>query len=193
MSALPVFKLGMLAVRQLSKYVANFIKERAKKNATFRNYFCIAPAQLYNRVEIRTKMWTMKMGKPTNIKPLSEAAAIDLGASMLGEFVLFLICGAAVVSEVSRQVRSERRKREEKIQAAIKLTNNILSMEEAIEQQEEYIKEINKALRALGKKIEVPPGEKFHSKLLRPIIATKSIETQITIPTRDKGLQVDLS
>ncbi|XP_054726885.1 putative OPA3-like protein CG13603 isoform X2 [Anastrepha obliqua] len=191
MSALPVFKLGMLAVRQLSKYVANFIKERAKKNATFRNYFCIAPAQC--GVEIRTKMWTMKMGKPTNIKPLSEAAAIDLGASMLGEFVLFLICGAAVVSEVSRQVRSERRKREEKIQAAIKLTNNILSMEEAIEQQEEYIKEINKALRALGKKIEVPPGEKFHSKLLRPIIATKSIETQITIPTRDKGLQVDLS
>ncbi|XP_067619270.1 optic atrophy 3 protein homolog [Eurosta solidaginis] len=190
MPALPVFKLGMLAVRQLSKYVANFIKKKAKDNATFRNYICIPPAQIYNRVEIRTKMWSMKLGKPAYIKPLSQEAAIDLGASILGELVLFIICGAAVVMEVWRQMISERHKREQKIQAAIKLTNNILNMEETIEYQDEYIKEIKKALNRLGKKIEVPHGEKFESKLLRPVIVTKSRETQITIPTADKQIQV---
>lgn len=45
MPALPVFKLGMLAVRQLSKYVANFIKQKAKDNKAFREYICIPPAQ----------------------------------------------------------------------------------------------------------------------------------------------------
>ncbi|XP_004524394.1 putative OPA3-like protein CG13603 [Ceratitis capitata] len=192
MPALPVFKLGMLAVRQLSKYVASFIKQKAKDNAIFRNYFCIPPAQWYNRMETRTKMWTMKMGKPTNIKPLSEAAAIDLGASMLGEFVLFLICGAAVVSEVSRQMRSERRKREEKLKAAIKLTNNILNMEETIEQQEQYIQEIRKALKSLGKDIKAPHTEKFESKLLRPVVATRSIDIQATAPTKDQQVQVNI-
>ncbi|XP_011200909.1 putative OPA3-like protein CG13603 [Bactrocera dorsalis] len=192
MPALPVFKLGMLAVRQLSKYVANFIKQKAKDNRIFREYICIPPAQWYNRMETRTMMWTMKMGKPTNIKPLSEAAAIDLGASMLGEFVLFLICGAAVVSEVSRQMRSERRKRDEKIQAAINLTNNILKMEATIEHQEQYIQEIRKALRSLGKDIKVPKPEHFESKLLRPVITTRSIDTQVTVPTSDKQLQVTI-
>lgn len=47
-------------------------------------------------------------------------------------------------------MRSERRKRDEKIQAAINLTNNILHMEETIEQQEQYIQEIRKALKSLG-------------------------------------------
>ncbi|XP_036323770.1 optic atrophy 3 protein homolog [Rhagoletis pomonella] len=190
MPALPVFKLGMLAVRQLSKYVAHFIKQKAKNNATFRNYFCIPPAQFYNRVETRTKMWTMKISKPNTIKPLSEAAAIDLGASMLGELVLFIICGAAVISEVSRQVRSERRKKEEKIQATIKITNKILKMEETIEHQEKFIQEISKALKSLGKQIEVPHDEKFKSKLMRPVIVTRSIDTQVTIPTMDKKIQV---
>lgn len=47
-------------------------------------------------------------------------------------------------------MRSERRKRDEKVQATIKLTNNILQMEETIEHQEHYIQEIRKALKSLG-------------------------------------------
>lgn len=43
--AFPVFKLGVLAFKQLSKPIANVLKERAKNHPFFRTYICIPPAQ----------------------------------------------------------------------------------------------------------------------------------------------------
>lgn len=41
----PVVKLGALLIRQVSKPLANFVKSRAIKNAFFRYYVCMPPAQ----------------------------------------------------------------------------------------------------------------------------------------------------
>ena len=41
----PIAKLGALLFRQLSKPVANFVKERAKHSYFFRTYVCMPPAQ----------------------------------------------------------------------------------------------------------------------------------------------------
>lgn len=43
--AFPVAKLGTLLLRQVSKPIANFVKERAKTNPFFRTYVCMPPAQ----------------------------------------------------------------------------------------------------------------------------------------------------
>lgn len=43
--AFPAAKLGVLAFKQLSKPVANVIKERAKSHPFFRQYVCMPPAQ----------------------------------------------------------------------------------------------------------------------------------------------------
>ena len=43
--AFPVVKLGALLMKQLSKPIANFAKERAKNNYFFRTYICMPPAQ----------------------------------------------------------------------------------------------------------------------------------------------------
>lgn len=44
-AAFPVAKLGALLLRQISKPIASFAKERAKQNPFFRTYICMPPAQ----------------------------------------------------------------------------------------------------------------------------------------------------
>lgn len=43
--AFPAIKLGILAFKQLSKPIANVMKERAKSHPFFRKYICMPPAQ----------------------------------------------------------------------------------------------------------------------------------------------------
>lgn len=43
--AFPVAKLGALLIRQLSKPLANYVKNRAKNHPFFRKYVCMPPAQ----------------------------------------------------------------------------------------------------------------------------------------------------
>lgn len=43
--AFPVMKLGVLAVRQIAKPIAEVIKARAKTHPFFRTYICMPPAQ----------------------------------------------------------------------------------------------------------------------------------------------------
>lgn len=43
--AFPVAKLGYLFVRQMSKPIANYAKERAKSHPFFRKYVCMPPAK----------------------------------------------------------------------------------------------------------------------------------------------------
>lgn len=136
--AFPAAKLGVLAFKQLSKPVANLIKERAKSSPFFRQYICMPPAQckcfmrvccrlhnciilmkppqqyfnmlllitlyllVYNWVEVQTKMWAMNMGKPTNVPQLNETMAIDLGANLLGEVIIFSIGAGLLIFEYVR-------------------------------------------------------------------------------------------
>lgn len=45
MVAFPLMKLAALAVRQISKPLANSLKTRAKNSHFFRTYICMPPAQ----------------------------------------------------------------------------------------------------------------------------------------------------
>lgn len=43
--AFPAAKLGVLALKQISKPIATFLKSRAKNSQFFRQYICMPPAQ----------------------------------------------------------------------------------------------------------------------------------------------------
>lgn len=43
--AFPLIKLGGLLLRQISRPIANYMKEHAKTHPTFRTYVCMPPAQ----------------------------------------------------------------------------------------------------------------------------------------------------
>lgn len=100
--AFPAAKLGVLAMKQISKPIAALLKERAKNSPFFRKYVCMPPAQFYNWMEVKTKMWAMNLGKPTNVPVLNEAMAIELGANLLGEIVIFTIGAGLLLLEYQR-------------------------------------------------------------------------------------------
>lgn len=54
--AFPLIKLAALAIRQVSKPLANRIKTSAKNSPFFRNYICMPPAQIYHYFEVNVKM-----------------------------------------------------------------------------------------------------------------------------------------
>ncbi|XP_073417312.1 optic atrophy 3 protein [Dendrobates tinctorius] len=110
--AFPIAKLLYLGIRQISKPLANRIKAGARRSEFFRNYICLPPAQVYHWVEMRAKMRIMGF-RGAAIKPMNEEAAADLGAELLGEATIFLIGGACLVAEYSRQATNSRRKEEE--------------------------------------------------------------------------------
>lgn len=68
-----------------------------------RNRFCfILHCAVVNRWEVITKMWAMNLGKPANIPKLNEAMAIELGANLLGECVIYVIGASLLVFEYVR-------------------------------------------------------------------------------------------
>lgn len=57
---------------------------------------------VYNWVEVKTKMWAMNLGKPMKVPQLNEAMAIELGANLLGEFIIFTIGAGLLIFEYRR-------------------------------------------------------------------------------------------
>lgn len=106
--AFPIAKLAALAMRQLSKPLANRLKVKAKSSPFFRKYVCMPPAQFYHWCEVNIKMRLLNLGKPSAVKPLKEVDAIELGAELLGECIIFTIAAGTIVAEYIRQSRNAR-------------------------------------------------------------------------------------
>lgn len=101
-AAFPIVKLGALAARQLSKRLAKRIQNRAKTSPTLRTYFCLPLANMYHRFEVTFTMRAMNLKKPEKIPKMTEAAAIELGAELLGEFIIFSVAALTVTFEYKR-------------------------------------------------------------------------------------------
>uniref|UniRef100_W8BT61 Putative OPA3-like protein CG13603 n=1 Tax=Ceratitis capitata TaxID=7213 RepID=W8BT61_CERCA len=147
--AFPAAKLGVLAIKQISKPIANVIKSNAKQSPIFRKYICMPPAQLYNWVEVKTKMWAMNLGRPVAVPPLNEAMAIELGANLLGESIIFIIGAAVLIFEYTRQSNNEAKKQETLRQEKAELALTLAEMGFRLERQDAQIREMTRALADL--------------------------------------------
>lgn len=103
--AFPLIKLGALALRQISKPLANHLKTRAKSSHFFRTKICMPPAQFYHWCEVNVKARLLNLGKPKEVVKLNEQAAIDLGSELIGEMVMFTIAATTIIAEYTRQSR----------------------------------------------------------------------------------------
>lgn len=148
--AFPIAKLGALLIKQVSKPIANVVKERAKTHPFFRKYFCMPPAQLYNWCEVQTKMWILNLGKPVSVPVLNEAMAIELGANLVGEGIIFIIAAGIVLSEYNRSTRKENAKEEEKELEMETLKHNIHELSIQTETQAAQIRELTRTIMSLG-------------------------------------------
>ncbi|CAH0550344.1 unnamed protein product [Brassicogethes aeneus] len=144
--AFPAAKLGALLLKQISKPIANVVKSQAKQHPFFRKYICMPPAQLYNWCEVRAKMWMLNLGKPVNIPVLNEAMAIELGANLLGEGIIFIIAAGILLSEYNRSSRKEEQKEAAKKAEMTALTDAIRDLFIQSEEQGAYIRELTRKM-----------------------------------------------
>lgn len=105
---------------------------------------------VYNWVEVKTKMWALNLGRPVTVPPLNEAMAIELGANLLGEFIIFAIGAGLLIFEYSRQAIKENKKNEALQLEKMQLTNTLTEMNFRLERQDAQIREMTRVLADLG-------------------------------------------
>ncbi|XP_014252641.1 putative OPA3-like protein CG13603 isoform X2 [Cimex lectularius] len=164
MAAFPVAKLAALLLKQLSKPIANYAKERAKTHPFFRRHVCMPPAQFYNWCEVKMKMWVMNMGKPVDIPQLNEAMAIELGANLLGETIIFSIAAVVLFLEYARQVRKETKKEEGRQREITELSEALQNVTFTVEKQGVELKELRRKMVDLETKVDIALHRPFRPK-----------------------------
>lgn len=173
-AAFPVAKLGALLLRQISKPIATFAKERAKQNPFFRTYICMPPAQIYNWCEVKMKMWILNLGKPVTVPSLNETMAIELGANLLGEGIIFIIAAGLLFMEYSRQVRKDTAKEAARQEEISSLNYTIQELYFQAERQDAQIRELMRTVADLESRVIQKPWK--HSSLTRENQETKSTQ-----------------
>ncbi|XP_029036406.1 optic atrophy 3 protein homolog [Osmia lignaria lignaria] len=147
----PALKLGVLFVKQISKPLAKFLVNQAKNHPVFRTYFIIPPAQFYHWAEVKAKMYVMNLGKPTKVAKLNEAMAIELGANLMGEVIIFSVAGGCLILEYNRQVAKETKKEEARLQQIQKFTDDIEKLNKITSVQQREIQHLQEACKELAK------------------------------------------
>ncbi|KAL6991125.1 hypothetical protein U1Q18_009244 [Sarracenia purpurea var. burkii] len=108
---LPGLKLGTLALKTLSKPIANRLKKQAGLHPRFRQ-FIVNIAQANHRLTTRLQRRIYGHATDVEIRPLNEEKAVQSAVDLVGEFFVFSVAGAALIFEVQRSSRSEAKKEE---------------------------------------------------------------------------------
>ncbi|OXU24304.1 hypothetical protein TSAR_007372 [Trichomalopsis sarcophagae] len=195
----PALKLGVLFIKQISKPLSKIIVNQAKNHPVFRTYFIIPPAQFYHWAEVKAKMYLMNLGKPTKVAKLNEQMAIELGASLMGEVIIFGVAGGCLVLEYNRQAAKEAKKEEIRLMQLQKFTDDIQALNNMTKKQEAEMEYLRQSLEELAKKTktklpekktepsEKPPSEGDKQNVINRAITyyeteVKKKEKPITIP-----------
>ncbi|KAJ7947041.1 Optic atrophy 3 protein (OPA3) [Quillaja saponaria] len=147
--ALPVLKLGTLALKTLSKPIANRLKHQAALHPSFRQ-FIISIAQTNHRITTRMQRSIYGHATDVEIRPLNEEKAVQAAVDLFGEVFVFTVAGVALIFEVQRSSRSEARKEELRKQEleAIRQRNEELAKD--VELLNHKLQELEKLARGQG-------------------------------------------
>jgi len=101
-AGVPLLKLGLLAVKQIAKPIANRAKVAAKDSAAFKGAVVWVGRSLHR---LTIQMGRMADGKVSleYITPLREEAAVDRGAEFVSELVIYSIAASTTIYEFTRQ------------------------------------------------------------------------------------------
>lgn len=128
MAALPIGKLALLLVRQVSKPIATRIKMEATNHNWFRR-FCVGVAQGKHRVERRILRFAHGYG-PEYVRPLDEEKAINNGAEFLSEMFIFAVGGTVVTYEYIKSQQKEAEKQAKMEERVLTLLERVATLEQ---------------------------------------------------------------
>jgi hypothetical protein len=102
-------------------------------------------------------MWILNLGKPVNVPTLSETMAIELGANLIGEGIIFMIAAGIVYLEYTRQARKDRLKEEARHEEIQRLNMILEDLYFQSEKQDAQIRELMRTVHDLqGRVIHKP-------------------------------------
>jgi hypothetical protein len=112
---------------------------------------------VYNWCEVKSKMWILNLGKPVTIPTLSETMAIELGANLIGEGIIFMVAAAILYLEYTRQARKDRLKEEARHEEIQRLNMILEDLYFQSEKQDAQIRELMRTVHDLqGRVIHKP-------------------------------------
>lgn len=115
---------------------------------------------VYHWAEVKAKMYLMNLGKPTKVAKLNEQMAIELGASLMGEVIIFGVAGGCLVLEYNRQAAKEAKKEEIRLMQIQKFTDDIQALNDMTKKQEAEMEYLRQSLEELAKKTKTKLPEK---------------------------------
>jgi hypothetical protein len=139
---MPLIKVGYLFVKTIAKPVSSTIKQQAKDHPKFREA-CVRIAQFYHRMDVRwRRKLSAKAGEDISavVRPLDEQKAIELGASFIGEALIFGVAGTLLVAEATRSNRAETARRKLTEDRFEQIFEDVLNL---TEKQQELIDKIS--------------------------------------------------
>ncbi|CAH2045302.1 unnamed protein product, partial [Iphiclides podalirius] len=139
------------------------------------------PAQFYNWCEVKAKMWILNLGKPVNIPVLSQEMAIELGANLLGETVIFVIGAGLLIVEYNRQSNKEAAKEAKREEEMKHITGTITDLYFTVQQQQTQLREMERIIHNLDvPKPSLPPTEKGPTIQLPPVSPSVPVPQNIS-------------
>ncbi|XP_054758867.2 putative OPA3-like protein CG13603 [Lytechinus pictus] len=150
----PIIKLGTLAVKQISKPMSKAIRNMARNSPFMRKYVCMPPAQFYHWLDVNLRMRILGLGKATEVKPLSNEAAVELGAEIISESFLFSVATGTIAFEYWRSSKKEEKHESQQSLDIKKLQSQVQELGLLIEEQDAKLREFNRLL------VEYAPSSK---------------------------------
>jgi uncharacterized coiled-coil protein SlyX len=105
-------------------------------------------------------MWVLNLGKPVHVPALNETMAIELGANLIGEGIIFVIAAGVVYLEYTRQTRKDRVKEETRKEEIQRLNTILEDLYFHSEKQDAQIRELMRTVHDLQGRVIHKPWRK---------------------------------
>ncbi|KAJ8545479.1 hypothetical protein K7X08_018062 [Anisodus acutangulus] len=147
--ALPVLKLGTLALKTLSKPIGSRLKQQARLHPKFRN-FIVSIAQENHRLTTTVQRKLYGHATDVEIRPLDEEKAVQAAVDLLGEVFVFSVAVAALFFEYQRSSRSEAKKEELRKQELEQMRERDEALSREMDIMKRKIQELEQLARGRG-------------------------------------------
>ncbi|CAF1287348.1 unnamed protein product [Rotaria sordida] len=146
MAPFPLIKLAIVFFKQISKPLANQIKTRAKKSEFFKKYICMPPAQFYHWYDVNLRMKLLGI-KTKNVAKMNEAAAVELGADILGEVVILSVAIGALALEYGRRSKNDSDKEVRQQERLLNIEKQISEFETIVKDQSSHLLKLKELIQ----------------------------------------------
>ncbi|KII68368.1 Optic atrophy 3 protein [Thelohanellus kitauei] len=130
-AGLPLIKVFYLLVRQLSKPISSWLKERAKTHNIVKKNFLVPLGRTYHICEQKIRLKLLGYS-PSSILPVSDNQAIETGAEITGEFFIFSIALSFVTYEYIRSRAATSKKESELEETISQISERLMVAEKTI-------------------------------------------------------------